>query len=121
MISAVLKEAVGCRDPFQAHESLAYALELLGEVEAAIEENRWIVERRGRAFSECRNICGLRPKNMLDWNLALLRLGRLYEAAGQLEQAKSYYRRFSDRWSDGDGVPPLKEATNRLRALEEQD
>ena len=115
-----LEVAVSRRDPYQAHESLAYALELAGDVVGAIEENRWIEQRRGRAFSECINVCGLKPKNILDWNLALFHLGRLHEASGQVEKAKAYYRRFLERWSDADAVPPLKEATARLGALENQ-
>jgi tetratricopeptide (TPR) repeat protein len=116
-----IKAAISLTETFQAHDSLAYALERNGDVSGAIEESRWIEKRRGRAFSECVNVCGLRSKNILDWNLALLRLGRLYEASGETENAKAYYRRFLKRWSNADVVPLLEEATRRLYVLESGD
>ena len=100
-----LKEAVSFRGPFQAHESLAYGLEMDGDIAGAIEEHLWLEQRRGRAFSECVGICGLVSKNILDWNLALFRLGRLYETSGETDKAQEYYRRFNERWSNGDVVP----------------
>jgi tetratricopeptide (TPR) repeat protein len=110
--------AITPQAPFQAHDSLAHALEVQGHFKEAIQENLWMEGRRGRAFAECCFLCCVRSQNILDWNLALLRLGRLYEASGDVEQAKAYYRRFYERWSGGDDVPPLKEAGERLRALE---
>ncbi|HEX9733655.1 MAG TPA: protein kinase [Thermoanaerobaculia bacterium] len=114
---AKFREAIGAVDTFQARESLAFAYELNGEIAKAIEENLWVERRQGRAFSECYNVCAIRPRSIADWNVTLLRLGRLYEALGRPGQAETYYQRLMERWVDGDHSAMRQDAARRLEAL----
>lgn len=112
-----ITEAALTEGPYQAHESRAYALELQGAIAEAIQQNEWIESRRGRAFAECLLVCCVRSQNILDWNMAIFRLGRLHESNGQLKKAEKYYQQFTRRWAGGDPNPALKEALTRLEAL----
>lgn len=114
---AKYREAVGIADSFQVRESLAYAYSINGRREQAIAENLWMVNQHGRAFSECYNMCAVRSKNIVDWNISLLRLGRLYEDSGRADLAKEYYQRLVERWAGGDDLAIKREAVERLRTL----
>lgn len=111
------REAVSALDTFQTHESLAHVHELSGDVSKAIEQNLWIENRHGQAFSECYYMCSVRPQNIVDWNVSLLHLGRLYEVSGQLDQAEKYYRRLAQRWTAADDLSVKQEVTQRLKGL----
>ena len=71
--AALVKSPVA---PLHAHESLAAWLWTTGRPRAALELDRWIVERRGRALAECTGIlsCFDRPFNVVAWGRANRRL-----------------------------------------------
>ena len=112
-----LKDSISSAETFQAHESLAWVYEKIGDTEAAITENQWLVRNRGRAIVECyQDKCQV--GSLIDWALAHYRLGRLYELTGQREAAASYYRGLLEHWQGARGLETWKDARQRLAALE---
>jgi len=103
---------------FQAHESLARAQALSGNVQEAIKEYQWLIDNRGRAFSEQLSRRYGNEFNILDWGAAHFHLARLYEQQGHTEEAQSAYQTLLEHWSGADvSIPIMASATERIRAL----
>lgn len=114
-----LTEALRSLEAFPAHESLARAHRLAGDIDAAIREYEWISNHRGRAFVECADVCFSRSLNVTDWALSQNYLGELYLRKGDRATATHYYRSFVDQWQSGDTELPIyKAAKNHLRDME---
>ncbi len=115
---ARLEDALALVDSFQIRESLAQAYETEGLLEAAITQNQWLIQHRGRGIVECVDHCA--PMAVMDWSSAIYRLGVLYERSGNPEAAANQYRRALEHWSgaaaEGQGFRP--DAERRLENIE---
>lgn len=89
---------------------------MLGDFEAAIREREWLINHRGLALVEGRWVSSV-VQNVIDWNLAFLRLGQLHEHLGQHKKAIGYYQQFLNQWR-GMNPPSLRrDAQQRLEKL----
>lgn len=104
----LFEEALVSADFFQMHESMARAYEASGNLPAALAEHAWMIENRGRAFTECFEGC--QAVNAVDWNLAFYHLARLHERAGNRQKAALYYRQFMERWPGAEGLSQWQDA-----------
>ncbi|MEM7351415.1 MAG: protein kinase [Acidobacteriota bacterium] len=113
----IFQLALSLADLFQTRESLARAYEATGLPLEAIQEYEWILEHRGVALiGECQNPClGV---NFNAWSLALYRVARLHDEAGNRDLALRYYQQFIDHWPKAEGVTIWQ--TARARAAELQ-
>ncbi len=112
-----IEDGIARGETFQAHESLAWAYEQMGDTKAAIAENEWLLQNRGRAIVECsEERCQI--ASVTDWALAHYRLGRLQEQSSQRQEAASSYRRFLAHWLDAGGLAVREDAERRLEALD---
>ncbi len=114
---ARFQDALAVLDSFQVHESLAHGYQLEGVVEAAITENEWLTQHRGRGVVECLDRCP--TLNLTRWSLAFLNLGRLYERHGDPDAASGSYASFLEHWPRDDKL--WQEAERRLAALRARD
>ncbi|NJL27222.1 MAG: protein kinase [Thermoanaerobaculia bacterium] len=113
------KAAIRSLETIQGHEGLARAYILSGDHHAAIDEYRWIAERRGRAFVECgEENCFPRVLNVLDWSSALYNLGKLGEKTNDAGMATRYYQDFLDQYREGGSdLQAYEDAKSRLAHL----
>ena len=97
-------------DPANWAEDVIPAFEALGQADSVIARYEiWLGRRdlRGRLFSDS----GQLPR-------ALERLGQLYDAKGDTENAALYYAQFVEMWNDADADLQPRVAVARAR-LEE--
>jgi putative peptide modification system cyclase len=114
----LLREATGGPPVFEAHESLARALEAQGDLTAALAEWSWIVRHRGLAWAEQLDGGFGRELRLLAWNRADYHRGRLLERLGDPAGAAERYRAYLDRLdAPGADDPMLEVARRRLQAL----
>jgi tetratricopeptide (TPR) repeat protein len=87
---------------------LAMAYEALDRTDDAIATWRSIVEERSHAEDD-----------PFEFPLALERLGQLYDAQGDIDNAIALYNRFAELWSNADPElqPRVERAKNRVAAL----
>lgn len=110
------KAALATQETFQIHESLAEAYERVGDLASAIKHREWLFEHRGRALVDSRSSTVV-VRNVIDWNLASLRLAELYEGVGEPRKAIIFYQRFLGSWK-GDNPPfPRRDAERQLANL----
>ena len=116
----LLQPLVVERALFQAHESLARAYQLAGDTANAINEYVWLTENRGQAFAE--NVSRRFGKvfHILDWVVAHVSLGQLYEETGMTVEALAAYEAVLEHWAGADdGMPMTALARRRAEALRE--
>ena len=102
-------EAAMIVDPrsWSALESLAAALAAAGRVDDAVKRYEQII-----AFRSLGN------EGQEDWFRAHVRIGELYERAGQLDAARRSYERLLALWKDADpDLVALVEARTRFASL----
>jgi hypothetical protein len=103
---------------FEAHESLARALEASGNLTAALAEWRWLAENRGLAWSEWSEKGFGRQLRFLAWNRAEYHRGRLLALLGEPGAAADRYQAYLDRFDAPEADDPLLEVARQgLRAL----
>ncbi|HSL84702.1 MAG TPA: tetratricopeptide repeat protein, partial [Thermoanaerobaculia bacterium] len=113
-----LRQATAGPSVFEAHESLARALEANEDLTAALAEWLWLSEHRGLAWAEWFDHGFGRQTRILAWNRADYHRGRLLETLGDPAAAAERYRAFLERFETQEGTDPLlEEARRRLRTL----
>ncbi len=113
-----LEDALSVVDSFQVHESLAHGYESRDLVDAAIRENDWLRRHRGQGLVECLDHC--QTLNVIEWSLASLSLGRLYEKRGEPQRALNHYADFLEQWPDSPKLESWRDAKRRLEALSDR-
>ena len=120
-----IRQGLETLETFQAHDSLAFALEESGQLEEALMESQWMVKHRGRAVAECdapmEITCPRALHNLIAWSTALARTGRLADRLGNKDLALESYRRLAKRWEGGDSSAELREAMEYIEAAGEAE
>ncbi|MEM1205672.1 MAG: protein kinase [Acidobacteriota bacterium] len=113
------QQALDITDSVDARESIGRAHQSLGSTEAAIEHYEWLIEHRGRAFVEGRQVGHGVAKSVITWALAHENMGKLLEELGEKERATESYRRFVEHWrlADADSPALVDAAKARIAAL----
>ena len=100
----------------QAHSSNASLLTQASLARALVRAGR-----RGEALQAYRELVNSQPKpweGHVEWALAHLTLGRLYEEAGETAKARATYLRLLGIWKDANpDLPPLLEVRGALGRL----
>ena len=100
----MLRPVINGSEPFQAHVALLDAYAALGDEQKALEETRWLIQSRGRAYSEPGCAWCLQPLNVVDTTLAHLRAAELLADAGQSDGARRELQLFDKNWASA-GLP----------------
>jgi tetratricopeptide (TPR) repeat protein len=114
---ATIATGLQAADVFALHDGLARAKEAAGDPEGAIVAYRWIVDRRGRAFAECFEVCGVREANVLAWSRSLARLGALHAERGDAAAAAAALDRLVAHWSAAEDAERLAHLRESRAAL----
>ena len=95
------------------HVVLLRAYEQAGRAQDAREQADWISTHRGRAYVEWNSQYLLQPLNVLESNLALLKVAELARDAGDAKSAQAALRQLQSAWS----APPVPVAA-RMGAMQ---
>lgn len=97
------------------HVVLMDALADSGDAKAARAQAHWLKTHRGRAYAEYNGDWMLRPWNVAQTSLALLRSAELAAAAGDMPQASSELDAFTQAWPQAAGEAGLAKRIGTLR------
>jgi tetratricopeptide (TPR) repeat protein len=104
----LLKPLLDGSEPFQAHVALAEAYASASEPQKALEEIRWVVRSRGRAYTEIGCSWCQQPLNVVDTTLSHLRAAELLAGTGKSDDARRELRSFDQYWAKEDLPPHLR-------------
>jgi len=83
------------------HVALMHAYAAKGDAKAALEQARWLASHRGRAYTEYNADWVARPFNVVQSDLALVRMAEFSLALGDKAAAASSLAAFRKAWSAG--------------------
>jgi putative peptide modification system cyclase len=113
---ASLRAAVDGSELMLAHVSLMEAYAEVGDLQAALDQARWLSGHRGRAFAEYNFRRTMTPANIAASTLAHLRAAELLTAMGRKEAATTALAEFRKAWPSAGEVPSLRGRIARLAA-----
>ena len=95
---ALLRPLISGREYFQTRQALLFAYADAGELNAALEEARWLRKRRGRAYTE--QVCGycVQALNVADSNIAMLAEAEILQMLGRHAESTKALENFDRRW-----------------------
>ncbi|KAB8192507.1 putative peptide modification system cyclase, partial [Lysobacter maris] len=107
---ALLRPLVSGRERYQTRVALMEAYADAGQIPQALEQARWLQQRRGLAYGEL--TCGgcLQALNVLDSNLAMRREAELLRGQGKDDEAERKLQDFNRLW-------PVEALPDHLREI----
>ena len=97
----LLKPLINGSEPFQAHVALLDSYAAVGSKQKALEEARWLIRSRGRAYAEPGCAWCQQSLNVTDTTLAHLRAAELLMHANQSNDARRELLLFDKSWATG--------------------
>jgi putative peptide modification system cyclase len=98
---ARLEPTIDGTELYLSHVALADVYTAAGRNEDATREAQWLATHRGRAYLEINNFQILQARNVVESDLAVLRLAELAHVLGQDGEAQKQLLAFDALWSAG--------------------
>jgi len=96
--SRLLEASIDGTELYLTHAALADAYIAAGQSDKAIGEARWLLEHRGRAYLEWNSFQLLQTRNIIESNIAYLRMAEADHALGKDEDARKQMASFAAIW-----------------------
>jgi len=99
---------------YLTHVALVDAYTAAGRYEEALREAQWLIAHRGRAYLEINSLAVLQPRNVVESDIAMLRMAELAHALGRDAEAQKQLTAFDAVWPPNARPPFAAARAERL-------